>query len=448
LKIGGRVVCWCASERFGIIPGTRKNREIGMKYLVCFLALLVVASGIAAQPYKTDVMIANIGSGTAGLFGDVLRLDPVGVITTALVLTSLSPFFPNMVVMDNDNMDLVVLETNTRSSPIQDRLTVYDLIQALPVQTLQGPTGSYMNWFDATGTGDFLVAGSTLVGILKRDGSGFTTVRSGAPFVSIHSCHYDISTGGYLIGDLNGNAVHRIAPDGTLVTTHTQTSLNPFAMTQDHRDGSIYIGSSGTVYAIDVLGTIKALPGSWGNTNAITFDRWSGDGEIVVGSKPVYRIDTTGTMITSHPGCPNIANAGMCFEQARNLVSIKKSGGPNRFEFRLHVPGQSGKGYVLAMSLLGFAPGLPIGNRSVPLVAGPIFFLTAQGLLPWLKNNIGALSTDRDPRKDARAVATLDLSGFGPIFRGLPAWIAAITIDGAAPNGVGIITKPIVIVLD
>ncbi len=420
-----------------------------MKYLVSVLVVLVVAGGALAQPYNTDVLAAHIGFASTGLFGDVFRIDPQGLITTALSLSTLSPVFPNMVGMDNNNFDLIVLESNTRANPIQDRLTVFDLSLSTPVQTLQGPTGSSLNWFDSTGTGDFLVAGSTLVGILRRDGSGFSTVRSGSPFVSLHCCHYDVGTGGYFAGDLTGNAVYLVAQDGTITTTHKLTSMRPYSMTQDHRDGKLYIGNGGgaRIHVIDPISGITTLPGSYGNANAITFDRWSGNGEIVVGSKPVYRVDTAGKIVTSHPGLPNISNSGMCFEYARNLVSVK-TGTPNRYRYDLHVPGQSGKPYILALSDLGFTPGLPIGNRVVHLVAGPLFFWTAAGQFPWLKNNVGVLSSDRDPRKDARASATLDLSSFGNILKGMRLWAAAVTVDLAHPTNIGVITKPIVLVLD
>ena len=156
------------------------------------------------------------------------------------------------------------------------------------------------------------------------------------------------------------------------------------------------------------------------------------------GTTVVYRLTIGGVVVTTHGGIPGI-NSGMCFDQGRNVVPVKV-GSPNHYRIDLSFPGFAGKSYILAMSLTGFAPGIPIGGRVVQLVPDDLFVLSVKGLLaPFLVKNVGVL----DPF--ARASATLDLRPFGKLLSGLRVWTAAVVVEPMAPGSLGAISKPYVI---
>ena len=398
------------------------------------------AAAADAQPHGTDVFAANIRSGGGGLIGDILQVQPNGTFTTPIASTNFGTFFPNMVMMDNDNQQLVVLEVNFAAT---DRLAVWDVPNAKQVSTLEGPTGGSMNWFDTSGDGNFYAVGSNAVYKIDRQGTGFTTLAtiSGTPASNFHSASYDLATGGIAVGDLGGSRVHLIAPDGTLVTTWTLPAA-PFSMAQDHRDGQFVIGTggSGRVYRIDPVSGLNTVTASAGtNANAITFDRWSGNGEIVVGSNPILRMTTGGVVVTTHTGIPAIANAGMCFNEGRNLTCVQTGPG-NVYQYNVHIPSQASKQFAIGLSVTGFTPGIPVDSRVVQLTPDTFTFLSVGGSLPFFTGNTGALDAF------GRATATLNL-GFLSI-PGLKIWAVAGTVDGSAPSKIGVITKPILTLLD
>ena len=419
--------------------------DAAMKKNICIglLAVLVAASAIVAQPLGTDIFAANIRMGGSGIVGDVLRITPSGTITTPLP-SSLFTLFPNMVAMDNNNKDLIVLESD--SSGPQDLLRIYDVVLATPLSSIVGPPGIRLNWFSPRGDGDFYAVGGTGVYILKRDGSPAVTLTAGTPLGNLHSCVTDLATGGVAVGDLaSPPRVHVVAPDGSITTTHLVPTGSAYSMTRDHRDGAFIVGTggSGSVFSFDQIGTIRTINAATGtNCNAIAFDRWAGDGEIVVGSNPILRMTTAGVIIKTHSGIPPLSNSGMCLDQGRNLVA-RKTGSPNRYDYDIHIQNQGLKNYVLGLSITGFTPGIPIGTRDVQLVLDDVLVLSVKGLLtPFLRNNIGVLDAFGDGK------ATLDLSSFGNTLTGLKVWSAVVTVDTSAPSNIGIISRPVVTVLE
>jgi len=406
------------------------------------LTLVVLSSGLlSAQPFGSDILAANIRTGGSGLVGDVLRVDNQGVITTFITSTVFTQF-PNMVMMDNNNVDLVVLETNLGGS--QDNLKIFDPSAKLGT-TIKGPTGTNLNWFDRTGTGDFFAVGGSGVYIVKRDGSGWSTVKSGSPLGNLHSCVQDLSTGGVCVGDITSpTKAFLVALDGTITTTWA-LPMSPYSMTIDHRDGTIIAAGTRTVVSLHTDGSLTTITSSIAtNPNAMTFDRWTGNGEIVVGSNPIIRMTTGGTVITTHAGIPPIANAGMCFDQGRNLACVR-TGSPNKYDYNLNVSNQPNKGYVIAISITAFSPGVSIDSRVVQLTPDAFTFMTILGQFPFMKNNLGTLDAFGSNRLTQ---TTLDLSLLGSLLTGTKVWACAVTIDPAAPSGIGVITKPVVTILE
>jgi len=389
------------------------------------VALLVVSATLAAQPYGTDLFASSTSR-------FLIRISPTGQVST--VVSGIAAIM-NMVAMDNDNQNVVICQT---SPPTLYRV---DPVQNAIVGTIfQGSPLSYIQYFNPTSTGDFLLAEQQIVWIIKGNGSAATSIRSGAPFQYLQGCIQDLNTGHYAMGDINADAIFLVANDGTLVTTYSAPGVNPFSLTQDHRDGAFIVGhgGGGKVFRVDPLGAVTTVFSASANFNAICFDRWSGNGEIVGGTTVVYRLTIGGVVVKTHPGIPS-TNSGMCFDKGRNVVPVKV-GSPNHYRIDLNFPGFAGKTYVLAMSLTGFAPGIPVGGRVVQLVPDDLFVLSVKGLLaPVLANNVGVL----DPF--ARASATLDLRSFGNLLSGLRVWTAAVVVEPLAPGSLGAISKPYVI---
>ncbi len=396
------------------------------KTLLC-LALACVASPslTSAQPYGSDIIASTTGR-------VVYRINPA----TGAVQTIASNFrtTANMVCMANDNRDLVV---GLASGPPE--LIQVDATTGAIKNTIQSGGIAYVDYFNPTGDGDFVVGSNNDLLLVDGSGAGVTTIRTG--FSGLQGVVQDVATGGYGACDLSANAFYLVAPDGTLLATYGQGVVSGFSLTQDHRTGAFIVGNGGqgTVFSIPQNGQVSTITSSSGNANAIAFDRWTGTGEIAVGTSPVYKMDVQGTVFTAYSGVPT-TNSGMCFENDRNLVATRTAP-PNRYQIAIDVPTQPGRVYLLAMSALGFRPALPLGNRAVPLVFDDVFKLTAQGLFPWLANNIGTLDSS------GRATATLDLNVFGNVLSRVPVWFAAITLDTGSPLGIGVITKPIVVVL-
>jgi hypothetical protein len=232
-----------------------------------------------------------------------------------------------------------------------------------------------------------------------------------------------------------------------VVNTWASGLVAPFSMTQDHQSGDLILGqgTSRGVYRLNQgTGAVTTIATNTvvGNSNAICFDRAPGNGEIVVGTSPVRRIDMTGAVLATYSGVPT-TNSGMCFDKERNLLSVRATP-PNRWRFFLNFPGESGNSYAMALSTTGFTPGIPVDTRFIQLVPDFITVLSISGgLFPLLQNNVGVLDANDN------GVATLDLSAFGtgPL-TGFRLWATAVTLNGAAPSGIQTISKPIIVVLD
>ncbi len=408
--------------------------------LVTVAALVVFQCGpAAAQPYGTDILATT----TAGL---LYRIHNSGAWQAMVTFQSL----PNMVCMDNNNRDILVV---TYQSPAA--LVVVDPTVNAVVRTVwSGAPFLRMDYFAPLHTGDFVVSGTAqpftpALFLVKRDGSGVTTLHAGAPLRGPQAVLQDLNDGRILVGDLTSQTLYHVALDGTVNTVFISALNYPFSMTQDHTDGSILLGPGGRSwlwgffrYSITAR-TLTTLngPNVIVNANAICFDRWRGSGEIVVGAGPVYRTDGRGTVITTYNGLP-WNNTGMCFDKGRNIVTRHVSS-PNQWRFDVNFPGEAGRPYALALSRTGFTPPIPVDTRAVPLVFDNLVRLCLDGsLAALLKGNLGTLNLSD------RAAVHLDLRQFGNSLKGIQIWAAAVTLDAGAPSGIATISKPYVLLLE
>jgi len=393
------------------------------------LALAAVAQ---AQPYGTDVNCSTTGQ-------IVYRISPAGAFTTVISGTGSTV---NMVAMDNDNRNLAIINTSPPS------LRIVDPVMGSVVRTVwTGAPLTGANYFNPVHTGDYVLAQGTALFQIKHDGSAISTIRSGAPFQNLQSLVQDLVTGNIAAGDITATCIFDVDLGGTVLNTWVAGQVGPFSMTQDHQSGDLILGQgaaaargvyrfSHTTNAVTTIAPQAVV----GNSNAICFDRAPGNGEIVVGTSPVRRIDMVGNVLATYSGVP-ITNSGMCFDKERNLVSVRTAS-PNQWRFDLNFPGEAGNNYAMALSSTGFTPGIPVDSRFIQLVPDLITLLSLSGgLFPLLQGNIGVLDAND------RGTATLDLSAFAGL-TDLRLWAVAVTLNGAAPSGIQTIGKPIIVVLD
>ena len=99
---------------------------------------------------------------------------------------------------------------------------------------------------------------------------------------------------------------------------------------------------------------------------------------------------------------------------------------------------------MFALGISGCKPGfsLPDG-RVVPTKPDNLTIATVQfPLPPLLTGNIGTLNAFDE------AIVTLDLNRLGAAVKGFRLHAAALTIDPAAPSGIGQVANPLLFVLD
>ena len=120
------------------------------------------------------------------------------------------------------------------------------------------------------------------------------------------------------------------------------------------------------------------------------------------------------------------------------IGSLSSAGVPKigtAFPLDLAALQDGGKAYILALSLTGLTPGLPIDRRFIPLVADNLFFTTAANQIPAIFQNFsGVLSAG------GTAQATFNIPNLPPLVS-IPVYGAFITAPGG-PSGVNTISNP------
>lgn len=405
-----------------------------------FLASLALVVGFTisapAQPYGTDlILVASSGpiSGNTLLY----RLSPQGRMTTilhdTLRLGSIAA-----IAMDHANTDLFAAHENGWIAGVDARNgAVHTLWAGAPIQR---PTDLCLS---ATGDVVVLAFGTGPSGAFRvpQGGGVIHTLWAGISTPAI--ILPDLFTGDYVVGNGFPPALYRLAYDGTSLTTLVRSSMILTDMVQDPMDGSLFAHANrGAVIRIDPGGQTVWVDRTYGGW-ALALDRGAGAGALVVAGTTIRRLTRTGQVVsTLPPPPPGWQITRVCFDRDRNLVT-ERVASPNDWRFRLHFPAEPSRLYTVALSLAGFTPGLTTGKRTLPIVADDLFRLSVTGsLCPLLRGNLGRLDAA------ARATVTLDLRSFAGALRGTRVWIAAVTHDLAAPNGIATIARPAVIVLE
>lgn len=424
------------------------------------VVLSTLLLGVRAQAYDTPILA--FGAGHPYAPETIYLVDLAGNATTLHSFPLIS--VPNSFTFDGDNETLVMHDTNP------DAVVRFDLgVPGVLGVLHQGAPLEEVFCVRPFGTGDYLVADShftaatgfeTSVRLVRADGSGVATVFTTSAWdAQIRAVAEDLATGEILAGLLTigppGTApsLIRIAPDTGTFTVLDPTPRNITALVQDHRDGAVIYGAwDGGIWRRAPNGAVETLIPANHPSNitasSLAFDRAQGNGVLVAGgSGRIARIDFTpggaAAVVAVHApgtslGLPAVKD--IAFVGERNIASHRA--GQLRWQFELSFPGEGGGTYALALSLTGFAPGIVLGNRTVPLVPDALFFASLDGsLASILQDNIGVLDAE------GRATVTLDLSPFGAVDPHARVWVAAVTIDGAAPFGLRTISKPSILVL-
>jgi hypothetical protein len=272
----------------------------------------------------------------------------------------------------------------------------------------------------------------------------------------------DLFTGEILAGLLHvgpapGPSLLRIVPGTGVSTVLDPTPRDVTSVVQDHRDGTVLYGEyNGGIFRRAPDGTITTLIAanhpSGITGGSLAFDRAEGNGILVAGgngriARIAFAPGGPATVLTVHsnttnlPPMPAVAT-DLAFEQGRNVIT-RRTGPDNRWSFELSFPGEAGRRYLLMLSASGFTPGFAVGNRTLPLVPDAVLVASVTGgLAPLFQNGSGVLDGA------GAATATLDLSSLGPAPAGLRLWLAAATVDPAAPTSPATISKPAIMVLE
>ena len=428
-----------------------------------FLRAAVVVSSLlqVARTQAYDTPILAFGAGHPFTPETIYTVDLAGNTTPLHSFAFLH--VPNSFTFDVDNTTLVMHDTNP-DAVVRFDLGTFDFLGALH----QGAPLGEVFCVRPFGTGDYLVSDSTFttengfvtsVRLVRADGSGVSTLFTTSAWdAQIRAVAEDLATGEILAGLLTigpdaAPSLIRIAPDTGAFTVLDPTPRGISALVQDHRDGAVIYGAwDGGIFRRAPSGAVETLipannPSDITAT-ALAFDRAEGNGELVAGGNGrIARIAFTpggpATVVAVHEagaalGLPAVKDINFVGE--RNIASHRA--GQLRWQFELSFPGEGGGTYALALSLSGFTPGIPVGNRTIPLVPDFIFFASLDGsLASILQDNVGVLDAE------GRATVTLDLSPFGAIDPSLRVWAVAATIDGGAPFGLRTITKPSILVL-
>jgi len=410
-----------------------------MRVHMAILLALGISWQAPSQPYGTHLIVTGaISVSTVNAL--LYRLDGRGGGFTTIVTGNFSPI--TAMAMDSNNTDIL-------ASHLDGRVVSIDPVTGVVVRVLwAGPPLDWVKDFCFSDTEDVVVVGKTPTynyGVFRisADGMRFDTLCQGLMYPVFVT--RDLMTGDYLVGDQGlGPTLYRLSPDGSRKTTLYRGLISSLDLVQDHKDGSVLLYFNfAAVKRITTGGATLLIRNGIPGGRALALDRAPGHGEIVAFGNSILRLTGNGKIVTTLAQPPPLwAAMRACFEKSRNLVT-DRTGSPNAWRFRLHFPGEGGRGYVMGLSATGFTPGIRVGSRIVPLVRDDLLMLTVTGALcTVLRGNTGFLNAG------GRAVATLDLRPLGGSVKGIRLWCAALTLDARARFNIATISKPSIIVLE
>lgn len=366
--------------------------------------------------------------------------------------------------MNADNRTALVFDSTINSILTVDPKTLAVVGTFFTSTSLTAAASVYDMCFDHHG--DLFIASATTTpgrGVFRIDRAGVMSPvtlasTSTQPFYAPENLDIDVDSGELLVGDdANGDVLRVLRRDGTGDTTIASGWNFRYGTHRDMNTGTIYSGTccdtstpNRSIYHLPLTAT---TPGPFFSSTMLRggydpmIDRASMASPRLVcaswdsGSNGgLWRLDI-GSLALNRVAQLNGNTYDVAFTFGRNLQSIRTARG--KWSVRLNVPADAGKVFAIAMNLSGPRPGFPLPDgRRVPLVIDTIAAASIGGRLPFFTGNLGVLNAS------GTAVATLDLSFLPPAANGIVAWFGAATLDPNAPTGIATIVDTKVFVVE
>ncbi len=416
-----------------------------MRTAAALLVAAMVASLATAQSHRRGLIVAD---SQAGLY----RVSPTGVIAT--IGSYATTAMPNIwsMVMDNDNEHVIAVATGVPAAVPSGALLRIDPASGSATTFANVPAPYPLTVDDS---GNFLVgvrlpSEKRILLRIDETGTQFTTVLNAINFPVVAR---DSVSGQWIVHRVVG-LFERVSADfRTLIFGDRQPFGWFLEMASDPIGPSLHVATTSALVRIDlnttalttVAGPIPQGTPAWLD-GAIAVDRAadaSGGLIYVSRSTPAPSIDVydrAGTVVRTIGPFPSTVSA-IVFDAERN-ITFGMIAAPNHRAIRIRIPEDAGKLCVCALSVTGYTPGRPIaGGRTIPLRFDDATRLGVAGqLAPWFTGNVGSLDAN------GRMVATLDLNPLGATIASVPVWVAAITMDPAAPGGIATVTRAQIVV--
>lgn len=415
------------------------------------LLSLFAVTATHAQPFGGDMII---GGQFPDLQGTLLRVSPAGQIST--ILPKQADFFVGY-RFDTDNK-LVVVGVSDLFATTKSVVRVDPTTGAI-VNTVWAPTqpGPFLNHLELDQNGDYLAPELFSGGILRlaRDGSSLTTVIPAQPTVGYGDVIEDRTNGDYLVATFGPTADILRIDRNSLAVKATYTLPAPAAgitMQQDPHLPTVY-AVGGMLWSLDPsTGAVATLSQGVNNVPlaSVSVDRSPGTAGAMLqvgqanftGGNALLSMDRAGNVLGTITVSPCLAVPPVTHDRGRNLA-LERVTAPNDRRLRVSFPAQAGNGYVVGFGLSGYTPGTTLADgRVIPLNIDTLTILTvATPPAPLITGTAGTLDAN------GAATASLNLNALGAAASGLRVWIAALTLDPAAPLGIGRISAPLLMVL-
>ena len=417
----------------------------GLYSRLVFLALvLCIASAAAvAQPVPGDVIFGKIDTTSPGR--GLYWVDSTGKLGT--ILATSGGDFPNALSMADDNLSFLVCMSGT-----QDRLVRVGvngsttLYAALPVGSPNGLAR------DQDGT--WLVTTSDTNALLRFDPVARTvaTIYNHGPESGgiVNSVAVDGRTQEYLLG-LYGDGVSPV-PRGVIRVNRTGTAATTLAsgapwnnissLAWDLDTGKVAVTkfSAPEFVRLESGGGLTTIAGpTYANASTLARDKsfW------VAGNGFLRRIDSrNGATVKTHtftgflPTC--VAVYG---DRQLHTTGSSATGQTLTFHLQSARPQDAGKGFVLAFSMAGSHPGIPLPDGRVIRMAYDTFLpANIIGLLSAFWNggtNIGILDGK------GQGTARFTIPTFLPKTAKFQFFAVFVTLDSAAPSGIGTVSNAV-----
>jgi len=472
-----------------------------MKKLAVILAVLVLLSGAVAAQYHHPVYMVggDWTTSTSTLYNrGIYKADHTGSTINVSLLVPLH-YYCNAFIMDFDNKNVVVAMSGTTSTSSsygtpRGGLFRYDVANKVFTRIYgytQPSTMGYTTAYDVKvdHNGDYITncyeyrraypSPEDRVWRIDRVSGQVTTLLAstcvGRPAYWRRQTCINIDTGHLLLPDSTsqtvGTQVHHpileLALDGPVCSwwywsapVGNWDTLSPshYGTPQNHRNGHVEGPYREYAYQIRHGGSKTTLcrlggfpPGITRFVGGVEFDLATAPSQTWIGTPNkstspyemwLCRIDRaqcstmTSALVWRGPYCHS---RDFDFYRGRHIQTVRIA--KHKWDVLLDCPQYPRKTYVLALSLSGVRPGIPLSDgRNINLEFDLLTFMSVNGLLGSMFNR-GPLVLDAN----GWAKATIDSSSIGPL--GCPLWLAMAVLDRQAPCGIAYLPDTYVMAL-